>query len=263
MGVRKPYVGGNWKMNLNKAQAVALAQELVQRFKDSSQVQVAVCVPFVYLTAVGEVLRNHPQTAILLGAQDCYHKPDGAFTGQISLSMLADVGVQVVLVGHSERRHVMGESDELINHKARAALDAGFDIILCVGEKLDQRQLEQTDAINAAQVHYGLAGVDRQQMQRVTIAYEPVWAIGTGKTATSEDAQKAHVAIRRALAQMFDDDVAQSVRIQYGGSVKPSNAGELFDQADIDGGLIGGASLKSNDFLAILEAAAATATAKA
>ncbi len=169
--------------------------------------------------------------------------------------MLKDLDVHVVLAGHSERRHVLGESDELINRKVRAALDAGFDVILCVGEKLQQREQGLTDGINAAQTVYGLANVKADQMEKVTIAYEPVWAIGTGKNATPADAQAAHLAIRRTLAGMFGESIAQSVRIQYGGSVKPSNAKELFSQPDIDGGLIGGASLKAEDFLAIVKAA--------
>ncbi|MHC4993865.1 MAG: triose-phosphate isomerase [Planctomycetota bacterium] len=169
--------------------------------------------------------------------------------------MLKDLGVGAVLTGHSERRHVIGESDVLINAKTLAALEAGLLTVLCIGEKIEQREAGQTDAINIAQLHYGLAGVTAEQMDNVVIAYEPVWAIGTGKTATTEDAQAAHAAIRGALVGMYGQEVADSVRIQYGGSCKPSNAGELFAQADIDGGLIGGASLKAEDFGAIIAAA--------
>ncbi|MEE9211423.1 MAG: triose-phosphate isomerase, partial [Phycisphaeraceae bacterium] len=175
---------------------------------------------------------------------------------EVSLSMLRDVGVSVVLVGHSERRHVIGETDVLINRKVLAALDGGFEVILCVGEKIEQRQAGQTDAVNTAQLSYGLAGVTAEQMAKVTIAYEPVWAIGTGKTATAADAQAAHTAIRRCLANWYTPPVANATRIQYGGSVKPATAREMFDRPDIDGGLIGGASLQADDFSAIVEAAA-------
>lgn len=256
MTYRKPIVGGNWKMNLHRQEAVTLTQELAGRFTDGDKVDVVIFPPFLYLETVRQALGD--SHSIRLGAQDFYDQPNGAFTGEVSLSMLKDVGVQTVLVGHSERRHVIGENDELINRKVRAALDEGMEVILCVGEKMQQRELDQTDAINAAQTQYGLAGVDASQMGRVTIAYEPVWAIGTGKTATTQDAQNAHAAIRNTLATMFDNTVAQAVRIQYGGSVKPSNAEQLFGESDIDGGLIGGASLKADDFLAIVEAATAS-----
>jgi triosephosphate isomerase len=169
--------------------------------------------------------------------------------------MLMDVGVEVVLVGHSERRHVLGESNALCNAKTLAALNAGLEVILCIGEKLEQREAGQTDAVNWGQMALGLAGVTAAQMSKVTIAYEPVWAIGTGKTATPEDAQKAHAAIRAYLTFAYGKEVADGVRIQYGGSMKPGNAKDLIGQTDIDGGLIGGAALKSSDFTAICEAA--------
>ncbi len=261
MTYRKPFVGGNWKMNLHRAQAAGLARDLVERFGETDRVDVAVFPAFPYLCEVAEALSSGNADGIKLGAQDFYFEPDGAYTGEVSLAMLRDVGASVVLVGHSERRHVIGESDVLINHKVRAALDGGFEVILCVGEKIDQRERGQTDAINAAQVSYGLAGVDPKQMPKVTIAYEPVWAIGTGKTAQPADAQQAHQAIRQTLAAMFGQEIADATRIQYGGSVKASNAAELFGQRDVDGGLIGGASLKADEFVSILEAAAATVTA--
>lgn len=255
MASRKPTVGGNWKMNLNRQQVQSLAQELARKHPAGAKVDVAVFPPFPYLLEARAALAG---SAIKLGAQDFYHESDGAYTGEVSLAMLKDVGVSVVLVGHSERRHVIGETDELLNRKLRAALKAGMEVILCVGEKLEQRELGQTDAVNAAQVSYGLAGVAAADMAKVTIAYEPVWAIGTGKTATPGDAQAAHHAIRRTVEGLLGSQVAQAVRIQYGGSVKPGNAAELFGQEDIDGGLIGGASLKASDFLAIVEAAAPT-----
>ena len=255
---RKPFVGGNWKMNLHGAEVVQLASMLAQRFNETDRIDVAIFPAFPYLSEVSQALRNSGSetgSGIMLGAQDVYHEANGAFTGEVSTSMLRDVGVSVVLVGHSERRHVIGESDVLINHKVRAALAGGLDVVLCVGEKLEQRESGQTDAINAAQVYYGLAGVEAHQMQQVTIAYEPVWAIGTGKTASPQDAQNAHAAIRTTLTAMYDKKVASGTRIQYGGSVNASNAADLFTQDDIDGGLIGGASLKGDEFLTILEAA--------
>jgi len=258
MAQRTPYVGGNWKMNTDSAGAVALAVAIVSGCGDhTSRCQVALCPPFPYLAAVNEVLGS---SDLLLGVQDVYHKAKGAYTGEVSCAMLQDVGVKVVLCGHSERRHVLGESDVLINAKVRAALDGDLDVILCIGEKIEQREAAQTDAINAGQLAYGLAGVSTVDMARITVAYEPVWAIGTGKTATPDDAQNAHAAIRTMLAYLYDDTVAQQTRIQYGGSVKPGNAAELFSQPDIDGGLIGGASLKAEDFVPIIQAAAESAS---
>lgn len=251
---RKPYVGGNWKMNLHHKEASALTKALAEGLAGSDKVEVAIFPAFPYIFKTAGILADL-KSSIKVGAQDFYHQPDGAFTGEVSLSMLKDVGASVVLVGHSERRHVLGESDVLINEKVLAALAAGMEVILCVGEKLEQREAGKTDAINAGQLSYGLAGVTAGQMKQVVIAYEPVWAIGTGKTATPQDAQDAHAAIRRHLGAMFGAQVAGGVRIQYGGSVKPSNAQELFGQGDIDGGLIGGASLKAEDFLGIVQAA--------
>ncbi len=253
MAARKPYVGGNWKMNLNGQQAQALAKELADGFKAGDKVEAVVCPAFPYLEKVASALSSSP---IKVGAQDFYTQPNGAFTGEVSLEMLKDVGVSVVLVGHSERRHVIGETDPLLNDKTLAALEAGMEVILCIGEKIEQREAGKTDLINAGQLGYGLAGVSAEQMAKVTIAYEPVWAIGTGKTATPQDAQETHKAIRAAVAFLYNNSVADAVRIQYGGSCKPSNANELFAQPDIDGGLIGGAALKSADFLGILQAAA-------
>ncbi|UCD74400.1 MAG: triose-phosphate isomerase [Phycisphaerales bacterium] len=259
MPQRMPYVGGNWKMNTDLAGATALAEAVAAGAANLlSACQVVVCPPLTYLQAVGKALEG---SAILLGAQNFHHQPSGAFTGEVSCSMLKDLGVGVVLCGHSERRHVMGEGDVLINAKVLAALEAGLQIILCIGEKIEQREAGQTDAVNAGQLAYGLAGVKPEQLARVTIAYEPVWAIGTGKTATPIDAQNAHRAIRNEIRHSFGDAAADAIRIQYGGSVKPGNAGELFSQPDIDGGLIGGASLKAGDFLAIVRAAAETGNA--
>lgn len=257
--MRKPIVGGNWKMNTNAASAGALAESVARGVAaEALQCAVAVFPPFVYLREVGGILRKNGGGGggVLLGAQDVYFEPDGAFTGEVSLAMLKDCGVEIVLTGHSERRHVIGEGDEIINRKTRAVLEAGLMCILCVGETLAQREGGETDRVNARQVTAGLKGVSAEQMQRVVIAYEPVWAIGTGKTATSADAQDAHVKIRGVIESLYGEAIAERTRIQYGGSVKGSNAAELMDQADIDGGLIGGASLKGEEFLAIVRAAA-------
>lgn len=255
MAKRKPLVGGNWKMNLHHRQGADLAEALCQSLADAAkQIDVVLFPAFPYIFKIFGVLKD-AHSAVKLGAQDVWHQPNGAFTGEVSLSMLKDIGASVALVGHSERRHVIGETDALINAKVLAALQADMDVVLCVGETLEQREANKTDRVNIGQTCLGLAGVTPKQMSRVAIAYEPVWAIGTGKTATPQDAQNAHGAIRTALGQLFGDAVAQAVRIQYGGSVKADNAVELFSQPDIDGGLIGGASLKVEDFTAIVQAA--------
>ncbi|MEM0913689.1 MAG: triose-phosphate isomerase [Planctomycetota bacterium] len=253
MPQRRPTIGGNWKMNLHRQEALDLSKALADHVSTDG-VDVAIFPAFPYLATVADALCD-AGSGITLGAQDFYCSANGAFTGEVSCSMLTDVGCKTVLIGHSERRHVIGESDTLINEKVLHALEAGMEVVLCIGEKLEQREIGKTDAINAGQLAYGLAGVTEAQMASVTVAYEPVWAIGTGKTATPEDAQAAHAAIRDVLKMLYTDAIADATRIQYGGSVKPSNAADLFARPDIDGGLIGGASLKSDDFLAIIDAA--------
>lgn len=242
-------------MNTNARTAESLAREVAEGVRGLGA-EVFVCPPFPYLLPVGRVLESCG-SGVLLAAQDLWTEPDGAFTGEVSAVMLVDCGVRAVLIGHSERRHVIGEGDDLINRKVRAALDADLVAVLCVGETLEQRERGETDAVNAAQVRAGLAGVSADQMSSVVIAYEPVWAIGTGRTATAADAQDAHGKIRGLLAELFGDGVGRAMRIQYGGSVKPGNAAELFGMPDIDGGLIGGASLNAADFLGIVRAAGA------
>jgi len=251
---RTPTVGGNWKMNLDREGALALARDVCGRVGDAPGVEVSVYVPFPYLLEVGRAIADSG-ASVRLGAQDLSDQDDGAFTGEVSTAMLRDCGVSTVLTGHSERRHVIGESDELIGAKTRKALEEGLDVVLCVGETIDQRKAGETDAINERQIRAGLGGVSAADMARVTIAYEPVWAIGTGMTATPADAQDAHAKIRTLLGAMYSPEIARGTRIQYGGSVKPGNAVELMAQADIDGGLIGGASLKGEDFEAIVLAA--------
>ncbi|HVZ94487.1 MAG TPA: triose-phosphate isomerase [Phycisphaerales bacterium] len=259
MPTRTPLVAGNWKMNTDRAGAIALARAVVEGSeKHTPRVEVALYPPFVYLDAVGATLRESiPATKVTLGAQDVYHEKNGAFTGEISAAMLRDIGATSVLTGHSERRHVLHESDELIAKKTRAALDAGGGLrcILCIGETLDQRQAGQTDAVNERQLRSALTGLPTPLLAQLVIAYEPVWAIGTGKTATPADAQAAHHFIRALLNDLFGSSVAAATRILYGGSVKPDNARDLFSQPDIDGGLIGGASLNPADFVAIVAAA--------
>ncbi|TVQ63387.1 MAG: triose-phosphate isomerase [Phycisphaerales bacterium] len=262
MPSRKPIVGGNWKMYTTQDAAAGLARDvaagLIAGTGEGAGVEVVVFPPFPYLLTVGAVLRERGGP-VALGGQDVWTQPEGAFTGEVSGEMLRDCGCTHALVGHSERRHVLGESDELVGEKLRAALSAGLHAVLCVGEKLDEREGGRTDAVNERQLRAALAGVGAGDLSRVVIAYEPVWAIGTGKTATPEDAQRAHAAIRAVVASMYDADAAEAIRIQYGGSVKPGNAAELFAQPDIDGGLIGGASLQASDFLAICGAAGGSA----
>ena len=252
--MRKPFVAGNWKMNMNSQTSVELARSIASGSVETAgqNVTVAVCPPFVYLQAVSKALSS---SNIAVGAQDIYFEPAGAFTGEISASMLKDVGCSYCICGHSERRHVLGESDELINRKVTAAIAGGLLPILCVGELIEERQASKTNEVVTRQVKEGLAGLSAEKLQAVTIAYEPVWAIGTGLTAMPEQAQEVHYFIRKLLAQMYDDKSAEEIRILYGGSVKPGNAADLMNQKDIDGSLVGGASLKADDFLAIIQAA--------
>jgi triosephosphate isomerase len=252
--MRKSFVAGNWKMNTDSVSSVGLVEALASGLMSDAgeKIDVAVFPPFVYIPAVVEALNN---VRIAVGAQDVYFEQQGAFTGEISTLMLKDIGCTYVLCGHSERRHVIGEGDELINKKVTAAIMDGLLPILCVGELLEQREKGATEEVVSVQIKKGLSGLGAEKVRAVTIAYEPVWAIGTGLTATPEQAQEVHSLIRNLIADMYDGDLAEEMRIQYGGSVKPGNAGELMSQADVDGLLVGGASLKADDFLAIMQAA--------
>ncbi len=261
MSDRKPYVGGNWKMNTNRTTASDLTRGVVDGLLTIDGVDIAIFPPFPYLLLVRSILRDR-SSSIRLGAQDAYHKEDGAFTGEVSIAMLKDCGVQVVLAGHSERRHVIGEKDELINAKVRAVLEAGLECILCVGETLDERMAGHQDIVTGRQVRTGLAEVPGDSLDRLVIAYEPVWAIGTGKTATPEDAEAAHAHIRGIVGHLYGRERAERLRIQYGGSLKPGNAAELFAKTGVDGGLVGGASLKASEFVGIVKAAASAARTK-
>lgn len=241
-------------MNTLSASAVELATGLAQSIKDidSVKVDVAVCPPSVYLQTVAKALSA---SNIAVGAQNIYFAPAGAFTGELSDEMLKDAGCTYVIIGHSERRHVMGENDELINKKLTAAINGGLLPIFCVGELLEEREANKTETVITEQIKKGMAGLSAEKASAITIAYEPVWAIGTGKTATPQQAQQVHKMIRQLIEQMYDADFAGQVRIQYGGSVKPDNAAELINQPDIDGFLVGGASLKVDNFAAIIKAA--------
>ncbi|MCK4276052.1 MAG: triose-phosphate isomerase, partial [Phycisphaerae bacterium] len=213
---RKLFIAGNWKMNTSVDRAVRLTGELVEQIGSTEAVDLAVCPPYVYLSAVGEALNG---SRISLGAQDMFYEDDGAFTGEISAAMLKDAGCRYVILGHSERRHVIGENDELINRKIIKALADGLEVILCVGELLAEREADQTQEVVSRQVKVGLEGASKAEMEHVTIAYEPVWAIGTGVTATPAQAQEIHVMIRELIGKRYDGAIAESVRIQYGGSV--------------------------------------------
>ncbi|MEI7766084.1 MAG: triose-phosphate isomerase [Phycisphaerae bacterium] len=248
--MRKKFVAGNWKMNLTKSEGIALVKALTA--KGPFSIDVAVIPAFVHLDAASQALVG---SNIGLGAQDVYFEKNGAFTGEVSLAMLQEFGTKYVLVGHSERRHVLGEKDELLNKKLQAIIAAGLTAILCVGETLQEREANKTFDVVGSQLRLGLAGVDKSKTNQLVIAYEPVWAIGTGKTASPEQAQEVHAFVRQQIAAIFDPAVAAAMRIQYGGSVKASNAKELLGQADIDGALVGGASLKAEDFLGIIAGA--------
>lgn len=251
--MRKPFIAGNWKMNMDSESAVALASGLAAELSGVDTVDVAVCPPFVYLAGVAGALSA---SNINVGSQNVYFEEKGAFTGETSCGMLKDVGCAYAIVGHSERRHVMGETDELINKKVSAVIESGLLAILCVGELLEDRETGKTDEVVTGQVKKGLAGISAEQMKSVTVAYEPVWAIGTGKTATAEQAQEVHAMIRGLLTEMYGEDVAQATRIQYGGSAKPGNTAELMANEDVDGLLVGGASLKVEDFAAMIKTVA-------
>jgi triosephosphate isomerase (TIM) len=251
--MRQLFVAGNWKMNLNGEQGRALCQALRDQLAGVCNVRLAVCPPYVYLKDAAAVLAG---SNIAVGAQNMYIEDNGAFTGEVSGAMLLDAGCRLVILGHSERRHVMGESDAFINRKVLRALAVGLEPILCVGEKLEQREAGQTESVVAGQLRAGLEGVSAEQMAKVTIAYEPVWAIGTGKTATPAQAEEVHKLLRGLLAEVYDAGTAQRAIIQYGGSVKPSNVAELMSQPDVDGALVGGASLKADAFVLLVKSAA-------
>ncbi len=245
--MRKYFIAGNWKMHKTKSEAVALAGAVVKAVKDGKH-KYMIAPSFTALDAVAQVVKG---TNVLLGAQNMSTDEQGAHTGEVSVLQLKDIGVQVVILGHSERRHIYGETDTMINKKVRCALQHGLEVILCVGELLEEREAGKAESVCETQTTEGLAGVSTADLARVTIAYEPVWAIGTGKTATPEDADLIHAHIRSVIAKMYGKAAADAIIIQYGGSMKAENAAALLAKENIDGGLIGGASLKAETFAPI------------
>ena len=249
---RKTIIAGNWKMNKTPSETKAFAEEFKAILPKTKWCDIVVCVPAADLSAA---VRAFKDSRIAVGAQNVYFEKSGAYTGEISADMLADLGVRYVIVGHSERRALFGETDEIVNKKVHAALNAGLNPIICVGESLAQREMGVTMELITLQVKSALAGVGAEQMRRCVIAYEPIWAIGTGKTATSEQASEVCSAIRALIRAQYGARVARSVTIQYGGSMNAKNAEELLGKVNVDGGLIGGASLKPVDFSVIVDAA--------
>jgi len=246
---RVPLIAGNWKMNKTVEESVELVNSLKQRVSDVYGREVLVCPPFVSLVVVKELLKN---SNVKLGAQNMYFADSGAFTGEISPLMLKSAGCDYVIVGHSERRQFFGETDEIVNKKMKIAFENGIVPIVCIGETLQQRESNETFSVIERQTKKSLVGITLEQAKKVVIAYEPVWAIGTGKTATPEQAEEVHGFIRKIYSQMYGTESAETVRILYGGSVKSDNVSEIMKQPDIDGALVGGASLKADEFAKIV-----------
>src|SRR3954471_23009904 len=254
--MRKKIVAGNWKMNMTQAEATRFLEVFVLEIGEISDVEIVLVPPFTAITKVTELLGKAQN--IKVGAQNMHWERSGAFTGEISAALLRDLFVRYVVLGHSERRTLFGETDEIVNRKVHAAHEATLRPIVCVGETLEQRDADRVEEILAKQLRASLAGLDSKELHEMVIAYEPVWAIGTGRNATPEQAQQAHAFIRQTLAEMSDQTTADRMRIQYGGSVKPSNAKNLMSQPDIDGALVGGASLEARSFAEIIKAAKET-----
>jgi triosephosphate isomerase len=251
-GRRIPIIGGNWKMNTTLLSAIDLAENLVREIGQVLEVEMVLCPPFPNLEAVRRVIDG---SALQLGAQDVYWEQAGAFTGEVSAPMLRSVGCEWVIVGHSERRHLMGETSAMVNRKLKAALHEGLRVILAVGETREERHAGHTELILESQLRESLADMEGKDIERMVIAYEPVWAIGTGDTATPDQAREAHAFVRLTLGRLCGQETASAVRIQYGGSVTAQNAAELMSQPGVDGALVGGASLKAEEFAAIVRAA--------
>jgi len=250
--MRKKIIAANWKMNMTQSEAEAFLSTFQREIGDLDEVEIVIVPAFTSIPKVSELLAQ-TQT-IKLGAQNMHWERSGAFTGEISPAMLRELFVRYVVLGHSERRAMFGETDEIVNRKVRAALEEKLRPILCIGETLAQREKGEVEKVLSSQLRGSLADVEPKELLETVIAYEPVWAIGTGKTATAAQAQEAHAFIRRTLHEMSDDGTAEKIRIQYGGSVKPDNASELLSQADIDGALVGGASLDPRSFAQIVQA---------
>lgn len=250
--MRTPFVAGNWKLNKTADEAETLARCVVDAVAGITGVDVAICPPFTALERVAQVVRGTP---VGLGAQNVYWEAEGAFTGEVSAPMLLTCGCEYVILGHSERRQFFGETDETVNRRLKAVLHAGLKPIVCLGESLAERQADKTEQVVETQLRGALSGISADDVRGITLAYEPVWAIGTGLTATPDQAEAVHAFLRQVSTDLYRDEVARAVRIQYGGSVKPDNAAALFAQNNIDGGLIGGASLDAAAFAAIVKAA--------
>lgn len=248
--MRRIIIAGNWKMNKNIGESIDLVNSIKRSLYDVVDVEIVVCPPFTSLSDANEIAMD---TNIKLGAQNCFWEKEGAFTGEVSVSMIKSVGCEYCIIGHSERRQFFGETNETVNKKLKALLKESIKPIVCVGEKLEDRNSGKTFDVIKDHVVNSLAGISKEEMLRTVIAYEPVWAIGTGVNATKEQAEEAHKYIRNLLGQMHDDEVAKSVRIQYGGSVKPENIKELILQEDVDGALVGGASLKADSFVQLVK----------
>lgn len=248
--MRRTVIAGNWKMNKTNQEAVEMLHQLKEEVAGISEVDIVIGAPF---TCLSDAVKETVGSNIKIAAENVYPKSSGAYTGEISPKMLKAIGVEYVILGHSERREYFQESDEFINEKVKAVLAEGMTAILCIGEKLEDREAGKTNMVNETQLQGGLAGITKEEAANIIVAYEPVWAIGTGKTATPELAQETHAEIRKVLVSLFDK-VGEEMTIQYGGSMKPENAAELLAQKDIDGGLIGGASLEAKSFAAIVKA---------
>lgn len=246
--MRKPIIAGNWKMNLSIAEGVQFVNDIKEAVKDTD-VEVVLCAPFTFLKDMKTATVN---TNIKIAAQNMHYEKNGAFTGEISADMLKEIGVDYVVIGHSERRQYFNETDESVNKKVAAALAAGLLPIMCVGETLEEREAGNTKDICKRQTVEGLKGISADAMKKIVIAYEPVWAIGTGRTASSQDANDVIAYIRSILEDLYSDEVSEEVRIQYGGSVKPENVEEIMNEADIDGALVGGASVKADSFIQLV-----------
>ena len=246
---RKPIIAGNWKMNMTPAEAKELISALIPLVQDA-QADVVICPPYLAIPTAAELVKG---TNIALGAQNIHWAEKGAFTGEISAKMLKEVGVSYAIIGHSERRQYFGETDETVNIRTKAAIAAGITPIICVGESLEERETGKTEAIVSAQAEKALAGIEAEDVKALVIAYEPIWAIGTGKTATKEQANETIACIRETVKKLYGKETAEAVRIQYGGSMNPKNAAELMAMPEIDGGLIGGASLKAEDFSKVVK----------
>ncbi len=250
--MRKKVIAGNWKMNNDINESQNLVSGIINGLGNDDQSDVIVCPPFTSLNDVYSLIK---ETKIKLGAQNMYHENSGAYTGEISAGMLKSVGCEYVILGHSERRTIFNETDETINKKIRKAIESGLNVIFCIGETLSQRENGTTNEVVRLQLIKGLQDISEEDFKSIIIAYEPVWAIGTGKTATPEQAQEVHSFIRNLIEENFSNGTAKAIIIQYGGSVKPDNAAELLSQPDIDGALVGGACLKSDSFLSIIASA--------